>query len=302
MPGKACPFTMAPLLAFLERLSIHGLSPTDSPDVRHQKKALALFLFLAGIVAPAYTLFLLLTDLRWAAACDLVTYLLPLYGTAAVFFGSPVVGPVKLRLCVLTVVVRGILSNVLVVLVSGGFRNSGYRVHMMSYPVFYLILTRDFRGTAGMLLGTVAAGAALLAVEPMLYHEVVEVWGVVPELSPAGQRWGWGLNILILSLGCTLLLLFLMVSCLDRQLRGYEAVERRLEELACRMVHLDLDEVEAPPDSASPAEKRLHDVVQVLRQWKPFVPATLFLREEPEGLEGPERTHSSSSGTSGSTC
>jgi hypothetical protein len=124
-----------------------------------------------------------------------------------------------------------------------------------------------------------AAVIVLTAVEPHLHQLVVNDWHIVPQLDPNWLRWHWCFNLVQFEV-LSFLMFGVLLNELAPQLQVYEAVEKRINELAHKLIGLDLDDISEPPETAMDLEKSLYTVVMNMRQWKPFIPTTLFMAND----------------------
>ena len=148
--------------------------------------------------------------------------------------------------------------------------------YMFPSPLVWLCITREFV-VSGVLFGlATAAMIAMSAAEPMLYEQAVETIGWVPGMSSTWLRWHYCFNLIQLET-----LVFGMVGYLLRelapQLKAYVEVQARMDEVARKVLELDLDDIAEPGPTAMELEKSLFMVVVRMREWKPYIPSTAFL-------------------------
>ena len=59
-------------------------------------------------------------------------------------------------------------------------------------------------------------------------------------------------------------------------------------QLSIKLAVLELDDIEPPSDDASPLEHRIYEVVERMKEWKPYIPATVFMNHDTEDKDGTE--------------
>eukprot|EP00906_Rhabdomonas_costata_P019055 RCo027731 len=261
-------------VAAVQRLVSFGITDLDSFEVQRQKKLLMIFLLLAIGLIPIFLTMLLWCGMPRAAVVSTLVFAVPMLLTLGLYVSTR-----KVALCGWTVICCAIVCTTLIILFCGGIRNSGY-VPYVHFPVLlHLCLTRNCKGATVLFVATTGLLTAIVAVEPALFRFVVKERQWVPEMEDTFIRWYWWFHNTLLNLGLTVLFGYLLHN-IAPQLDAYEQMERRLDELARRLVRLDLEGIPEPSSTASALEKQLFEVVSNMRQWKPYIPATLFLRDD----------------------
>eukprot|EP00906_Rhabdomonas_costata_P036186 RCo050796 len=258
-----------------------GSSPTDSIDTAREKKVLLAVHVAVMLGGPVPNIILFIASgLRWAALVTALAASLPAYVSFGLFMATR-----NVKLSTWIISLMPLFGPLLIVLFCGGPLNSGYLPYMFLSPMVWLCITRKL-AVAGLLFGLATVAMVVVsAAEPALYQLTVERQGWVPAMSATWLRWHYCFNLIQLQTLVLGILGFLLRE-LAPQLKAYVEVQARMDEVAHKVLKMDLDDIPEPGPDAMELEKSLFSIVMRMREWRPFIPSTLFItHSDGEGEE-----------------